>query len=270
MDLGPRPGRSPASARARDLIGVRLRQAGWSVDEQVVESAAGDGQGTAVTNLVAKREGSRRRGKVVIVATHYDTPRVAGDDHPHGTSDRASGAAILLEAARVLAGLHHPLDVWLTFFDGRHAIREDRAEDGGRMDDFLGSEAMALTLVRSGELSRVSAVLVVDRVADHPLQLTLDARSSPRLQGLFFSTAQRLGHLDLVPGLNAERRRILGDHIPFARLGLPVLAISGDGPGSDELSGIHDDELGQGRLPQKSLQMLGETLVELLLHMDEG
>jgi len=194
--------REPAETRA-GLIGSRLRQAGFA--------AVQESRDTGLANVIGERLGPG--DELVIVATHYDARGAPA------ANEAASGPAVLLEAARALAGEPLARTLWLVFFDGHE--RELR-----------GSRALAARLEREGRLARVRALIVVERAGDTDLRLETSRLASPRLRALAFAAApelvepRALAHFD-------------GDHLPFLRKGLrEVLPLAdlrygpGDPPGA--------------------------------------
>jgi hypothetical protein len=82
-----------ALAAAADYIETQLRASGYRVAVQEFEA-----WGQAVRNLEAERTGARVPEEIVLLGAHYDS--VTGSP---GANDNATGAAALLEIARVLA-----------------------------------------------------------------------------------------------------------------------------------------------------------------------
>ena len=95
--------RFTALQAAAGHIGNELRRAGYAVTEQSFMA-----EGKTVRNLEAELPGTDSSAGIVIVGAHYDT--VPGTP---GANDNASGAAALLEIARLLAG--KPLDRTVRF-----------------------------------------------------------------------------------------------------------------------------------------------------------
>ncbi|GAA1159400.1 M28 family metallopeptidase [Nocardioides aquiterrae] len=102
--LGPRLATAPAYAAAADLLAPRLVRAGYEVRTQRFPVPAGDSWGVPVDagtsfNVVAEPPGFDAGAPHVVVGAHLDTVAVAP-----GAEDNASGVAVVLELARVLAG----------------------------------------------------------------------------------------------------------------------------------------------------------------------
>ena len=215
--IGPRPAGSPAAARARELIRERLRQAGWPVLEHAFETKRPDGKPVAMVNLIARREGATPQRLLLI--THYDTKDIPGIAFV-GANDGASGAAVLLELARVIGGRDLGLTTELVFADGEEAFGPAiTAEDG-----LYGSTALAERMQRDGSLAELRSVILVDMVGDKDLNLVADLGSSRLLREIFAREAQKLGREGLID--EQAIMAVIDDHSPFASRGVEhVLAL---------------------------------------------
>ena len=89
-----------------DYLQNQLKQAGYPVTEQTYLV-----QAHQVQNLEVRLPGTDASGKTVVVGAHYDS--VAG---ARGADDNASGAAGVLELARVLQGSVHRKAIRLVLF----------------------------------------------------------------------------------------------------------------------------------------------------------
>ena len=215
--IGPRPAGSPGAAQARALIRERLRQAGWVVEEHAFDARSPGGKSVPMVNLIARREGASPEG--VLLITHYDTKNIPGIAFV-GANDGASGTAVLLELARVLAARSLPLTTELVFADGEEAFGPSITQEDG----LYGSTALAERMAQDGSLAQLRSVILVDMVGDRDLNLVVDLGSSPLLRELFAREAQKLGRGDLVD--DKARMGVIDDHSPFASRGVEhVLAL---------------------------------------------
>ena len=207
--IGARPTGSEAGWATGDYIIERLKGLGWETEEQVTEF-----NGVKLRNIV----GRAGAGPVIIVGAHYDTrphadlDPVNPDQSILGANDGASGAAVLLELARVLDrdALHN--QVWLTFFD---------AEDRGNLDGWpfsVGASYMARNLTVTPK-----AVIVLDMVGDRDQQFYYERNSDPDLLAELWDIAADLGYEhQFIP---QYKWSIIDDHAPFAALGLPAVDV---------------------------------------------
>ena len=242
-DIGPRLPGSEAGWATGDYILGKLAEFGWDTAAQEFEY-----RGVRLRNIVGKRG----QGPVVIIGAHYDTRPVADRDPEHptepivGGNDGASGVAVLLELAAVLAQHELPYEVWLVFFDG---------EDSGNLGGWpfcVGSSYMAQNLA-VGPLW----VIVVDMVGDRDQQFYYEGKSDPVLSEQLWDIAEDLGYPQFVP---EPGRSINDDHVPFVNLGIRAVdIIDFDYPYWHTLGDTCD------KLSADSLERVGRVLEELLV-----
>ncbi|KAF9270538.1 putative zinc metalloprotease [Marasmius fiardii PR-910] len=103
---------------ARDWIAGQMRtfaaasSGRMNVTVQTFQAAAGSGvpQGTVISNVFATLRGSQEPGRVYVVSGHYDS-RNSNSNDPNGDApgadDDASGVAVSMELARIMA-THQP------------------------------------------------------------------------------------------------------------------------------------------------------------------
>ncbi len=217
VQIGPRPAGSPGAAKARSLIRERLRQAGWVVEEHAFDAHPPGASPVPMVNLIARRDGASPER--VLLITHYDTKDIPGIAFV-GANDGASGAAVLLELARVLGARDLALTTELVFADGEEAFGASITEQDG----LYGSTALAERMRRDGSLAQVRSVILVDMVGDRDLNLVVDLGSSPLLRGIFAGEARTLGRGGIVD--EKAVMAVIDDHSPFARRGVEhVLAL---------------------------------------------
>ena len=261
--IGPRPAGSAGAARARELIGERLRQAGWPVEEHAFEARPPGAPPVPMVNLIARREGARPER--VLLITHYDTKDVPGIAFV-GANDGASGTAVLLELARVLAAAELPLTTELVFTDGEEA----RGPSITGQDGLYGSTALAERMRADGSLAQVRSVVLVDMVGDRDLNLVVDLGSSPLLRDIFARAARKLGRGEIVD--ETAIMSVIDDHSPFASRGVGhVLALIDFQFGARVSPGplwhTAGDDL--GAVSAASLNSVGEVLVEAVRAIEE-
>ncbi|MGB9302049.1 MAG: M28 family peptidase, partial [Anaerolineae bacterium] len=184
-EIGPRPPGTEAGWATGDYIITQLEASGWQVDTEEFEY-----RGVRLRNIVGKLG----QGPVVILGAHYDTRPVADRDREHanqpiiGGNDGASGVAVLLELADVLAPEELEHEVWLAFFDG---------EDSGNLQGWpfcVGSSHMAAHLAVNP-----AYVIVVDMVGDTKQELYYEGNSDVALRRRLWDIAAELGYEEFVP-----------------------------------------------------------------------
>ena len=212
VGFGPRPSASPATERTREFITDELHFAGATVTDDRFTASTPTGP-IPMVNVIATIPGPSR--SVVILAGHYDTKRM--DVRFVVANDGASSAAFLLEMARVLARRNNKLSRWLVFFDGEEALQRWSNTDG-----LYGSRHFVQELSAQRTLNQISALILVDMIADAHLDIHREAHSTPWLTDVVFGEAQRLGYGRYF--LN-NPNAIEDDHVPFVELGVPTVDI---------------------------------------------
>jgi len=261
--IGPRPAGSPGAERARELIRERLRQAGWVVEEHAFDVQAPGAKKVTMKNVIGRRAGASPER--VLLITHYDTKNIPGIVFV-GANDGASGAAVLLELARVLGAQNLPLTTDLVFADGEEAFGPSITNTDG----LYGSTALAERMRQDGSLEDLRSVILVDMVGDRDLNLAVDLGSSPLLRKLFAGEARRLGHGALVD--EEAIMSVIDDHSPFASRGVEqVLALIDFQFGARVSPGplwhTAGDDL--GAVSAASLNTIGGVLVEAVRVIEE-
>lgn len=164
VSLGPRIPESEPSALFRSAVEENVTAWGWEVYTQQHER-----HGMNLTNLFATLNGTgdEERGRIVISA-HYDSRNIADKDlnvsnqtlPVPGANDAASGAAILIELARIIPAMNLSQDITLFWND---------AED--QNDNYtVGAEAWADNLSQV-EIDNMESFVLLDMVGDRDLQL---------------------------------------------------------------------------------------------------
>jgi len=246
-EIGPRPAGSNAGWATGEYILTALEKLGWQTETQEFQY-----RGVRLRNIVGKRG----RGPVVILGAHYDTRPVADRDPQYanepmvGGNDGASGVAVLLELADVLAQYELENEVWLAFFD---------AEDRGRIDGWpfaVGSAYMAenLTVVPDW-------VIVVDMVGDRDQQLYYEGNSDPELRERLWAIAAELGYRQFVPGVGYT---LVDDHVPFGNAGIPAVDII-----DFRYPYWHTVQDTCDKVDARSLERVGRVLEEFVLGADQ-
>lgn len=146
-------------------------------------------------NVVATKRGAARPEEIIVVGAHYDS--VPGSP---GANDNASGVAVVLEAARVLAGTPTPRTIQFVLF---------AAEELG----LFGSVAFA-----DERRSGVVAMINIDMVGWGSV---LMAGNSPGRDETMVNAAVEVAR---TLGILVNRFRNAGsDHASFERVGIPAV-----------------------------------------------
>jgi glutaminyl-peptide cyclotransferase len=246
--IGPRPAGSEGSREVVELIASRLREAG-------VEEVQVQGPHRNVVGTIPGREAG-----AIVVGAHHDTKDDVGAGF-EGANDGASGVAVVLELARVLAP-DAPLDgpsLRLALFDAEEA-RGDRefTEDGTRGSRQYVEYATAGGIQGSPDVGEIEAMVLFDLVGDCDLQVPREANSDPTLYATFAAAAEEAGAGETFSG---EAAGILDDHIPFLQAGVPALNVIDFtfGPGTSPGAYWHTPEDTLDKVCPESLDAVGEA-----------
>jgi hypothetical protein len=181
-----------------------------------------DSTSLTLTNFVAvfTEESSSR----ILFGAHWDTRPIAEREEEEsrrslpvpGANDGASGVAVLLEIAAILAERPPRVGVDLVLFDG-----EDQGVEGQPETYALGSAAF----VRDHPDYRPTFVVILDMVGRKGARFPREAHSVLGAAPLV-ETVWRLGRERgigvLVDSLGAP---VYDDHVPFLRAGIPAIDV---------------------------------------------
>jgi hypothetical protein len=259
VEIGPRPMGSPNERRALQFAVGKFREFGLNEAyimpmRDVPGQLSGGRINTESGIAVGVLEGSSER--IIVLGAHIDSegPEVAG------ANDDASGCAVLLELARVLA--HQQLQSTLVF-----------ALFGGEEQGLLGSRYF---VERFPEIERVVLMLQVDMAnGTEWLVPTLDAgkESVPAwLVRAAYEELARLGHsglyfpthfftlMNTLPGGG-----IGSDHQPFLERGIPAIDFT-----SDFRDPIHTPQDTFENFKTEGLKRSGDLVAALVKRFDAG
>ena len=177
--------------------GERLRRYAAEGGEATLRIDAGTESATA-RNVVATKPGTGEREGTVLVVAHYDAHDVG-----EGALDNGCGATILVETARLLAGVDLPCDVTFAAVS---------CEETG----LLGSHALADTL----DIDDLRAVVNVDG-AGRARNLKAYTHASDEISALVYRVAEETDH----PIPSVDRPHPYSDHWPFLQQGVPCLQL---------------------------------------------
>lgn len=236
---GPRPAGSDASRRlATELRGLLPRGR--------FEAVPG-----GLRNVVGSLPG---KGRPIVVGAHYDTEATV-PGHV-GANDGAAGTAAVVELARSLRKAARPADappIRFVLFDGEE---EPAGSEGADFID-VGMRGSKADVARH---PAPRAMVLLDYVGEkHGLSFPREANSDPELWEHLRRAARRVGTARIFPDRSAPA--IIDDHWPYLQAGVPAIdLIDFDYPQRDTRA---DD---MSAVSERSLDAVGETVFELLLH----
>ena len=225
--LVPRTVGSTHHRNVQDFLVTTFTENGWTLSRDIFE--AGTPLGTKqFTNLVFTLD--PQQPKKVLMAAHYDLKSGMNKGFM-GAIDSAWSCAFLVEMGRYLANrpcsLHGRSDLTpqIVFFDGEEAFRTWSATDS-----LYGSRHLAYIWDASGYSKSIELFMLLD----------LLGAANTRIPNYFEKTRHLHTYItDIEEKLMANRQisvasflrqeclqcNIQDDHIPFMRLGIPILHI---------------------------------------------
>ncbi len=209
VSIGPRPAGSPGLAQTRKYIIAQLEPLGIQVTQQAFVAKTPIGN-IPMVNLIATIPGTRKER--IAITGHYDT-KLFREFRFVGANDGGSSTAFLLELARVLKLRANAFTLELIFFDGEEAT----LRDWGGTDHTYGSQYYVDTGRKTGTLSTLKAMVLVDMIAERSPRFMRESHSTPWLTDIIWSTAQKMGHGSIF--VNASMP-IEDDHVPFLNAGV--------------------------------------------------
>jgi hypothetical protein len=261
VDFGPRVPGTDGHAKQLEWMVTRLDSLGAGVAVDTFSHVTASGDTLTLFNVSARfRPEATRR---ILLLTHWDTrPRSdqaadpARQDIPvPGANDGASGTAVLLGLAGLLAATPPPMGVDLLFVDG-----EDYGP--GIEDMLLGAQRYASTLASQG--TRPVYAVLLDMVGDIDPSFLIEEESAVAANVVVqkvWRTAERLGYRDYFP--NRVGDRIVDDHLPLIAAGLPTANLIDLVYGPNN-SYWHTPEDTPERVSAATLEMVGEVVTELI------
>jgi hypothetical protein len=257
--FGPRVPNTGGHRRAGDWILAHLRRTADTVEVRAFRHVTAGGDTLALRNFVARFR--PERGDRVLFVVHWDTRPVAdraanlADQRRPvpGANDGASGVAVLLGVADVLAAAPPSVGVDLLFVDG-----EDYGDWSARRDVLLGARRYAAEL---SPADHPLFAVVWDMVGDADLQIHQEGYSlqaAPEVVRRVWETAHDLGYDDtFVPRV---RHTVTDDHVPLIEAGVRAIdVIDFDYPW------WHTPEDTPDKVSAESLKIVGDVAVALVM-----
>lgn len=223
VSFGPRVPGSEAWEKCREYYTKFFDSLGLSVDSQVFEFFDPYSKETLpLVNLSAIIEGQNQDEPGILLAAHWDSrPRTdyavdkSLSDMPiDGANDGASGVAVLMELAGLLANQPPPFRVELLLLDG-----EDWGKPGDLDYYLLGSREFS----RRGIRGKYRFAIVLDMIGDKDQQIYREGYSEqyhPELNDMVFGLAQKF---NITTFHDSVKYHVIDDHLPLNSGGVPAI-----------------------------------------------
>jgi Zn-dependent M28 family amino/carboxypeptidase len=252
VTIGPRWVGSKGQQKMAAYLRAKLKNDNLEEDAFEADTPAGK---MPMRNFIAKFHGSK--DGIIVLGSHIDTNYPLRNTTFAGANDGGSSTALLLAIADQLRGKKlEGYSVWLAFLDGEEAIQKWSASDS-----IYGSRHLAAKWQQDGTLPKIRAFLLADMIGDADLNIERDGNSTPWLEDLVLKAATRLGYQSHFFGRDVGG--IEDDHLPFARLGVPVADIIDMDYGYND-SYHHTVQDTIDKLSTRSLQISGDVILEAI------
>jgi glutaminyl-peptide cyclotransferase len=247
--FGSRAINSPGHRKLEEYLKSKLKKDDLEVDEFAIDSPVGKLTGR---NYIAKFPG--KKDGIIVIAGHYDTlwnrPMFVG------ANDGGSSTALPLALADVFRGKPNDgYSLWFVWTDAEEAFVK-----WSPTDSLYGTRHLADKWKQEGTAAKIKAFILVDMIGDADLDIDEDSNSTPWLRKLVYQAASNLGYQS---HFYARANAFEDDHLPFARVGVPVIDILDIDYGYNN-SLHHSDEDTLDKESAKSLQIAGDTVLETI------
>lgn len=258
VDFGVRTPGSPGWSKQLEYIDQTLRAAGLEVRRDTWTDRR---ELLTFTNLSATIPGKSKER--IVLACHHDTKCASGHKEPEhnfhfvGANDGASGVALLLALAPVLAAAPREATIELVFFDGEESLDwkwNDAARALFGSKRYVQKHRDALVF---GQEARIEALILLDMVARTDLHIQDELYSTQALRQLLWSAAVATSHQ---AHFLQRAEAASDDHKPFLDVGIPALDLI-------DLNGNphwHEKTDTIENVSGKSMQIVADVLLTLL------
>lgn len=250
-EIGDRGSGTPGFRKQLDYLKRELAKYGWTCREQSFENETPKGR-IQFINLRARfgPEPDFRTPVRGLLTCHIDTkPGIPGFT---GANDGASGAAAILETARILSG--EPVrarEMELVFFDGEESFAEHMDSEDG----LYGSRHYAAAL----QQPLPAWMLNLDMVGRQGKKIRIPAMTPQSMYKVYSRAIRELGYSPEEWGVSAYA--ILDDHVPFMDRGMDTLNLIDD---FQDGNWWHTSKDNIGILGEKSFKQTGEMTLHIL------
>jgi len=253
--FGSRPAGSPAHQKLEQYIVSKMKGVDVEQDKFTAQTPAGQ---FPINNIIAKFPG--KKDGIIVVAGHYDTNYPLPKSYV-GANDGGSSTALLLALADQLRGKERDgYSVWLVWTDGEEAFVKWTDDDS-----LYGTKHLAQKWNADGTARKIKAFILVDMIGDADLDIQRDSNSTPWLTDLVNQAATNLGYqshfFQQTVGMD-------DDHIPFAKIGVPVVDLIDYTYGYNNVF-HHSPEDTIDKLSAQSLAITSDVVMETIELVDQ-
>ena len=211
-----------------------------------------------LVNIIASIEGRSAEPERILLMAHWDSrPRTDYPTKPNnsdkpipGANDGASGVAVLMELAYMMAKNRPEHSVEIVLVDG-----EDWGKSGDNEYYLLGSSEFARRSIRG----KYRFGIVIDMVGDKNQEFYREVFSEthhPELNDMIWNAAAELGVTSFI---DTTRHTVLDDHISLVTSGLPAVDII-----DFDYKWWHTDQDTVDKCSPESLGNIGKVLAHII------
>ena len=273
--FGPRIMNSEAHERCAQWIADKFRQYGMDVTLQQASLKGYDGTQLKSTNIIAAYKPQQKER--ILLCAHWDSRPWADNDPDEANhrrpvmaaNDGASGVAVMLEIARLLATDTLGIGVDFICFDAEDWGTPQWAESQqGDADTWaLGAQYWASNLHREGYTARYGILLdMVGGQGTRFFQEGVSMTYAPDVVKRVWNAAETIGYGSFFP--KSEGGMITDDHLPVnERAKIPCIDIIPyypDCPSSSFGPTWHTVSDDMQHIDKGTLQAVGQTIIQVL------
>ncbi|MGA9564440.1 MAG: M28 family peptidase [Candidatus Korobacteraceae bacterium] len=250
VSIGSRKPGSRGHAKAEQFILSHLSGDNVEVDSFTANTPVGKFPGK---NIIAKFPG--KKDGIIVIAGHYETNYPLPNAFV-GANDGGSTTGLLLELANQFRGKQlDGYSVWLLWDDDEEAFVK-----WTDADSVYGTKHLAQKWQQDGTAKKIKAFLLLDMIGDADLDIQRDTNSTVWLTNLVYQAAATLGYQS---HFYQQTTALEDDHIPFAKIGVPVVDIIDIDYGYMN-SYHHTTQDTMDKLSPKSLQIVGDVVLQTI------
>jgi Zn-dependent M28 family amino/carboxypeptidase len=252
--IGSRKAGSPGHAKAEQYIKSHLQGDNVEVDSFTADTPVGK---FPIHNIIAKFPG--KKDGIIVIAGHYDTNYPLPNNFV-GANDGGSTTGLLLELANQFRGKPNDgYSIWLLWTDGEEAFVKWSATDS-----VYGTKHLAAKWKEDGTAAKVKAFILLDMIGDADLDVQKDENSTPWLSDLVLQAATSLGYQS---HFFQNSISIEDDHLPFAKIGIPVVDVIDIDYGYGNAY-HHTTQDTIDKLSPKSLEIVGDVVLQTIQYVN--
>ncbi|MCK9484746.1 MAG: M28 family peptidase [Candidatus Marinimicrobia bacterium] len=268
-DLGPRnPGSSGHTAQRNMLIEFLKPLADTLIIQDFKRFIPEENITLNLTNIIAGF--TPEKENCILLGAHWDTrPRAEHDPDPTkrhipilGANDGASGTAVLMHMAELMAERKPPRAVYVVFFDG-----EDYGYPGTLEYYCMGSEYFAKNL----PIPKPEEAIIIDMIGDADLQIPVErnsVNSHPQLIKKLWEIAARHRFGAFIHQIDEE---IYDDHLMLIRhAGIPSVDLIDFKYPNRFTNYWHTTMDTPDKCSVESLQIIGTVLYDYIFDKNNG